>query len=754
MDALSRIQTWLYDHLPIGVAILDRDLVYRYTNATYSAILGFASPQLNGRPLDCCQRDWAELIMRMIGQTRVNHLPAEEFNVPLTYPRQPSLQRIWDVTVLPILEEGEEQGFVLYIVDATSRRQAEDLSRSESRLRSILGAAVDAILVINEEGIIQQVNPATSRIFGYSEQELIGQPVTTIMPDPYREEHPQYMHRYMETGIPHIIGTIREVRGRCKNGETFPCELSVAESREQGDVRIFVGIIRDITDRKRVEEELRDERRRFQLLAQELESMLQSINIGVVVTDAENRVLRANDAVAHILGMSLSEIFGRRISEITNNVVGDELRRQVWQTGEPVLHQTVTYQLSHLPERGTSFWDMSIVPIRTPDGTIERLLTTLNDVTGYVQARQEAEFERARWLTTLNTLPQPVIFLDTDGFVRVANAAAEQLWQRPLVGGHWPDIQPDIKLLSPTTSAPLSPEERPLIRALHGETVHDYEVILERPDGTRIPMVLHAAPVKLEEKIVGAVEVGQDLTRVKEADRIKDQFLATVSHDLRSPMAAIQGWAQLAQESEDLSLMHQALDVVLRNIMVQQGLIDDLLDASALAAGMLSLAPREQDIFPLLRQQVEGLHATAQERGITLTFTSEEEHLQACVDVKRLQQIFGNLLSNALKYTQEGGKIEVRLRRLGDMIQFIVHDTGKGIPPSELPHIFERFYRSGSKPFVKGKSLGLGLSIVKALVELHGGTITVESPGEGKGSTFTVTLPLQCRWQPGMPHAA
>ena len=257
MEAISPVQTWLYDNLPVAVAIFDRDLVYRYANSAYAATQGQPAASLRGRRLGEIDSAWTHMVRRMIDRALAIQRPVDEYNISLTYPRQPSIRRTWDVTAMALIINDEVDGYVVYMLDVTDRREARRSNAAEKRLRSILDTAIDAILVIDEDGIILEANPATSRVFGYTNEELVGQPVTMVMPSPYKEEHGRFVERYLQTNVPHIIGTIREVQGRRKDGEIFPMELSVAESQEYGPERHFVGIIRDVTERKRLEEELK-----------------------------------------------------------------------------------------------------------------------------------------------------------------------------------------------------------------------------------------------------------------------------------------------------------------------------------------------------------------------------------------------------------------------------------------------------------------------------------------------------------------
>ncbi|HEX4945890.1 MAG TPA: response regulator [Blastocatellia bacterium] len=227
------------------------------------------------------------------------------------------------------------------------------------------------------------------------------------------------------------------------------------------------------------------------------------------------------------------------------------------------------------------------------------------------------------------------------------------------------------------------------------------------------------------------------------ANRAKDEFLALVSHELRSPLNSIVGWARLLRNHADPQV-RKVVDIVERNTKAQQQLIEDLLDSARMLAGKLRLDARPLDLLPVVRAAVEVIRPAAEAKRITLLTKYELNQEQVTGDADRLQQIVWNLLSNAVKFTPEGGVVLVRLERCAPHLCLSVSDTGRGIRPELLPHIFERFWQdaqAGSATRLGG--LGLGLSLVKQLTELHGGTVSASSEGEGFGATFTVCLPLR-----------
>jgi signal transduction histidine kinase/CheY-like chemotaxis protein len=227
------------------------------------------------------------------------------------------------------------------------------------------------------------------------------------------------------------------------------------------------------------------------------------------------------------------------------------------------------------------------------------------------------------------------------------------------------------------------------------------------------------------------------------ANRIKDEFLATLSHELRTPLTSILGWANLMREGTiGAALQGQALEAIARNAELQKQLIDDLLDVSRIITGKLRLDVHPVDLCAALRDAVDGVRPAADAKSIRLVCECALDATQVAGDQGRLQQVLWNLLFNAVKFTPEGGHIEARIERLGSHARVRISDTGQGIAPEFLPYVFDRFRQAdgGTKRVYGG--LGLGLAIVRHLVEAHGGTVEAESPGVGQGSTFSLTLPL------------
>jgi PAS domain S-box-containing protein len=283
-----------------------------------------------------------------------------------------------------------------------------------------------------------------------------------------------------------------------------------------------------------------------------------------------------------------------------------------------------------------------------------------------------------------------------------------------------------------------------------------------RKDGTRVPVLLAIAG--LEENNVKYVCFVQDLTGQKESEmdrstlleseraarseaeragRMKDEFLATLSHELRTPLNAILGWSQLMRRKgmkpEDLQ---EGLDVIERNARVQTQLIEDLLDMSRIISGKVRLDVQSVEPIGFIEAAIETMKPAAEAKDITLHKLLDPRTGPIAGDSSRLQQVVWNLIANAVKFTPRGGKIQVLLERVNSQIQITVADTGIGIKPELTSQVFQRFHQVDASTTRKHGGLGLGLAIVKHLVELHGGGVSAESPGENRGTTFTVRLPI------------
>ena len=380
-------------------------------------------------------------------------------------------------------------------------------------------------------------------------------------------------------------------------------------------------------------------------------------------------------------------------------------------------------------------------------------------MTDHTPPNSDAQEELAYLAAIVESSDDAIISKDLNGIVRWCNAAAERMFgysAAELVGG-------PIRLLIPADRQ--AEEDDILGRIRRGERVDHFQTVRRHKDGRLLNVSLTVSPVRDSTgKVVGASKIARDITdqmrlaaererlleaervargEAERANRVKDDFVAMVSHELRTPLNAILGWTQLMSRGRhDPALIARGLDVVGRNTRLQAQLISDLLDISRIAAGKLELDTRSVDVHAIVRQSVETIEEEARAKGVELVQALDEGTSLVSGDPSRLQQIVWNLLSNAIKFTPQGGRVRVSLRFSGGQAQIEVADTGVGIRSDALPHIFERFHQADRSIARRFGGLGLGLSIVKHLVELHGGDVQATSGGEGLGATFVVSLPL------------
>jgi PAS domain S-box-containing protein len=312
-----------------------------------------------------------------------------------------------------------------------------------------------------------------------------------------------------------------------------------------------------------------------------------------------------------------------------------------------------------------------------------------------------------------------------------------------------------IKLLPPDR---LEEETHILARIHRGERVEHFETVRRRKDGRLIDVSLTISPIRNDEGvIVGASKIARDITEQKEAlrklaeaheqlkraDTMKAEFLATLSHELRTPLNAILGWVQILKNGATADDLAQGVPVIERNVRAQAQLIEDLLDMSRIEAGKVTLDIQPVDLAEIVSTSIETLRPAAQGKNIRLTSAFSSIGGLVVGDKNRLQQILWNLLINAVKFTPKGGRVHVLIERSNSHVELSVTDSGQGIAPEFLGQVFDRFRQADSSTTRPHAGLGLGLSIVKHLTELHGGSVRVTSGGIGLGATFTISLPLQ-----------
>ena len=363
-------------------------------------------------------------------------------------------------------------------------------------------------------------------------------------------------------------------------------------------------------------------------------------------------------------------------------------------------------------------------------------------------AASELQFRRL-----LEKLPAGAYTCDTDGLITYYNQQAVTLWGRaPKLNDAIDRFCGSFKLFA-TDGTPITHDRCWMALALQNNREYNgQEIIIERPDGQRLTALAHANPIHDDDgKLIGAVNVLVDITERKRAedallqsDRRKDEFLATLSHELRNPLAPIRMVADIvAANAGNNSRLQWAAGLIQRQVKHLSRLVDDMLDLSRVAHGEVGLITGPADLRDIVWQAVEMNRAAVEAKRHNLWVDVPENKFLLECDSARLVQVVSNLLTNAIKFTPRGGTIHLAAAADGSKVALHIRDSGIGISPELLPHVFDMFVQ-GKRTLARAEGgLGIGLTLVKRIVDLHDGDVSVTSAGTGRGSVFTIRLPLQ-----------
>src|SRR5262245_25185560 len=480
-----------------------------------------------------------------------------------------------------------------------------------------------------------------------------------------------------------------------------------------------------------------------------MQAVLESARDAILICNEEGIVTNWNYAAEELFGYSAQEIVGRPVALLTPTNRLDEER--------PVLDRIARgeaisdYQTQRLRKDGQPLEVyLSVTPVLDE---ITNLLGGIHVLRSY---SRHSQLDPQMLLTAIfESADDAIITKDLNGVVTSWNPGAERLFGYEAAEM----IGKPISILIPSDQ---SDEEPKILRRIRsGQPVDHYEAKRQTKDGRILDISLTVSPIRDSKgNIVGASKIARDITERKRVEirereakqraealsRSKDEFIATVSHELRTPMTAILGWVRmLASGQLKVDAQKKALEVIERNARSQAQLIEDLLDMSRIISGKLKLTMTDVDLSAVIAAVIESHRPTAEVKSIRVRMAIDPAAKPVVADQERLRQVLWNLLSNALKFTPSGGQVQVSLDRLESFARISVVDNGIGIKPEFLPHVFDRFSQADSSITRFHGGLGMGLSIVKSIVELHGGEVSVSSAGEGKGATFTVMLPLVTR---------
>jgi two-component system CheB/CheR fusion protein len=444
---------------------------------------------------------------------------------------------------------------------------------------------------------------------------------------------------------------------------------------------------------------------------------------------------------------------GRLIDDIKPTIAVENLDQQI---AEVIDH--VTMRESEVQDRDGHWYRLQIRPYVTVDKKIDGAVVSLIDVDALKRALGAAEWARDAAVATVEAVPMPLIVLDDQLRAISANAAFCEGFQATktslegrhvfdLMGGVWdiPDLRSAldrvVKTHDPVHRLPLVLDGPPLGPRSIAASARSLPVA----GGTLVLLALKDTTERTRgdhERARLLVEAEAATARADEANRAKDLFLATLSHELRTPLSTLRLQAQLMRTAKmDEPRLRRAADAIERATLAQAQLIDDLLDISRITAGKLKIERESVELSSVVQAAVETVRPSAERKQLAIDVRADSLP-PVSADPGRLQQVVLNLLTNAIKFTPAGGRIGVSIDAIDGRARLRVTDTGIGIEPGFVPHLFDRFAQEDRSQTRAHGGLGLGLAIVRYLVEAHGGTITAESAGKDRGATFTILLPL------------
>ncbi|HEX2490465.1 MAG TPA: PAS domain S-box protein [Blastocatellia bacterium] len=595
-------------------------------------------------------------------------------------------------------------------------------------------------------------NRATADFFGIAPEEITGKTIREILGEdaftrilPYIERVLQGERVEFETEITYPAA-----------GRRFMSIAYVPEYDNQNNVVGWFATITDITERKRAEEA--------------------SMRLAAIVSTSADAILsKTLDGVITSWNESAQRMFGYTAEEILNQsilrLIPPELRFEEEQilarvkAGEVIDH----YETVRVTKDGRRMdVSLTISPMKDSAGKIIGASKIVRDITERKQAEEKLRESEERLRLAQSAANIGTFDWDIAGGLSVWAPETEMMWGLP--GGGFGGTYDDWKRQVHPEDL-LGASDMVRLALADPDTPYSFEYRIIRPDGAVRWIYAKGSTIRDESgRPVRMIGINMDVTDRKQAEaererllaeeqrlreaaeaaaRAKDEFLAVVSHELRSPLNAILGYARMTSaKSKDAAAVARYGEIIVRHARMQQQLIEDLLDTARVITGKLKLELATADLRLVLEEAVEVVRPAAEAKRIELSTLIGRAPKQLFCDAARLRQVVWNLLQNAIKFTPEGGRVELRMKRAGQRVHLIISDTGRGIEPDFLPAVFDRFSQGDMSLTRRHGGLGLGLALAKELVEMHGGTIEAASAGAGKGSIFTVTLPL------GAPQAA
>jgi PAS domain S-box-containing protein len=537
---------------------------------------------------------------------------------------------------------------------------------------------------------------------------------------------------------------------------------------ERGQAVRMIGVCMETTVCKQAEESTRELTTQVQEQANILNAILTASVDHIYIFNRRGCYQYVSSDAASILGFQPQDIVGKTLHELDLPIdlveQVENQRQAVMRTGQPIKDEC-----KYVTADGVHYYEYIITALRNLNQSIEGVIIVSRDITEHKRAEKSLRESEARFRRLFESNLIGVAFWNVDGFVIDANDAFLQL------AGY---THEEFTLLGKVNWRELTPieyqylDDRAILEVQTTGVSKIYEKEYIHRNGKRVPIVLGIALLNdsQEHGVAFVLDITDRKLAEKECDRllqcertarqeaeianqIKDEFLAVLSHELRTPLNPILGWSKMLRTRKfDQQTTNRALETIERNAKLQTQLIEDLLDVSRILQGKLNLNICPVNLVMVVEAALETVRLAAEAKSIQIQTIFDASLGQVMGDPNRLQQVVWNLLSNAVKFTPTGGRVGIRLMEASNQIQIQVSDTGKGINPDFLPYVFDYFRQADGTTTRTFGGLGLGLAIVRKVVEMHGGKVQAESPGEGLGATFTVEVPLLVRSEQVRPE--
>ncbi len=603
------------------------------------------------------------------------------------------------------------------------------------------------MITTDSEGRVTSLNPVAERLTGWGAPEAVGRPLEEVFrmveEAAGRATDDLPVAKVVRRGKIVLLGDHMVLIAR--DGAAKFVEHNAAPIKDdQGELTGVIIIFRDITERRRAEEALRESEERFRQLAEHITDVFWMADPHLAQT------LYVSPAYEAIWGHSCRSLYERSRSFL-EAVHPEDRDRLLVALGRQAEGQATSEEYRIVRPDGSVrwIWDRGF-PIEDETGQVVRVAGIAEDITERRRAEEEVRHQTQILTTVTDNADSALVMLNVRGhctfinpaFIRLTGYTEDDIRGRPV---------PDAVHREYPKGRPFPIEECPIDNSYWKlKPIRGHEDIFVRKDGTPFPVVVSITPLEQDGETVGGVMEFRDVTKEKdaedalrEADRRKEEFLAVLSHELRNPLASIQTALDLMRQAAmtEAEFEHERA-VMERQVGHLTRLVDDLLDLSRISRGRVELHKEVVVLAAVIAEVIEAVQPQIDERHQELQSSLPEESIRLEADPTRLEQILLNLLNNASKYTNAGGRIMLCAERHEDEVEVRVRDTGIGIAPEMLPRIFDLFVQGERRLDRALGGLGIGLSLVKSLVEMHGGSITARSEGAGMGSEFVLRLPV------------